>query len=205
MEESRSLRRTDAAMSTTMTFEEREVIEDATDRWWLFLVSGIAWLVFALIVFQWNYTTVYAISYLFGIVALVAGGNEFIAIAVSTTGWKFAHGILGALFVIAGIWALVHPHNAFATIAALIGLFILFKGIFDLTVAFVTKNEFELWWLQLVIGILEIVLAFWVAGSFRKSAILLVAYVGIVALTRGITEILLAFKLKGARKRLTAA
>ena len=205
MKESRSLRRTDAAMSTTMTFEEREVIEDATDRWWLFLVSGIAWLVFALIVFQWNYTTVYAISYLFGIVALVAGGNEFIAIAVSTTGWKFAHGILGALFVIAGIWALVHPHNAFATIAALIGLFILFKGIFDLTVAFVTKNEFELWWLQLVIGILEIVLAFWVAGSFRKSAILLVAYVGIVALTRGITEILLAFKLKGARKRLAAA
>ena len=188
-----------------MTFEEREVIEDATDRWWLFLVSGIAWLVFALIVFQWNYTTVYAISYLFGIVALVAGGNEFIAIAVSTTGWKFAHGILGALFVIAGIWALVHPHNAFATIAALIGLFILFKGIFDLTVAFVTKNQFELWWLQLVIGILEIVLAFWVAGSFRKSAILLVAYVGIVALTRGITEILLAFKLKGARKQLAAA
>ena len=205
MKESRSLRRTDAAMSTTMTFEEREVIEDATDRWWLFLVSGIAWLVFALIVFQWNYTTVYAISYLFGIVALVAGGNEFIAIAVSTTGWKFAHGILGALFVIAGIWALVHPHNAFATIAALIGLFILFKGIFDLTVAFVTKNQFELWWLQLVIGILEIVLAFWVAGSFRKSAILLVAYVGIVALTRGITEILLAFKLKGARKQLAAA
>ncbi len=205
LKESRSRRRIDAAMSTTMTFEEREVVEEATDRWWLFLLSGIAWLVFALIVFQWNYTTVYAISYLFGIVALVAGGNEFIAIAVSTTGWKFAHGILGALFVIAGIWALVHPHNAFATIAALIGLFILFKGIFDLTVAFVTKNEFELWWLQLVIGILEIVLAFWVAGSFRKSAILLVAYVGIVALTRGITEILLAFKLKGARKRLTAA
>ena len=204
MKESRSRRRIDAAMSTTMTFEEREVVEEATGRWWLFLVSGIAWLVFALIVFQWNYTTVYAISYLFGIVALVAGGNEFIAIAVSTTGWKFAHGILGALFVIAGIWALVHPHNAFATIAALIGLFILFKGIFDLTVAFVTKNEFELWWLQLVIGILEIVLAFWVAGSFRKSAILLVAYVGIVALTRGITEILLAFKLKGARKRLAA-
>jgi len=193
------------AMSMSITVEEREVVAEATNRWWLFLLSGIVWLVFALIVFQWDYTTVYAISFLFGVVALVAGGNEFIAIAVSTTGWKVAHGILGVLFVIAGIWALVHPHNAFATLAALIGLFILFKGIFDITVAFVTKSEFELWWLQLVIGILEIVLAFWVAGSFRKSAILLVAYVGIVALTRGITEILLAFKLKGARNRLSAA
>jgi uncharacterized membrane protein HdeD (DUF308 family) len=187
------------SMSATMTLEEREVVEEAAERWWLFLLSGIVWLVFAIIVFQWNYTTVYAVSYLFGIVAIFAGVNEFVGIGVSTRGWKIARGILGVLFVIAGIWALVHPHNAFATIAALIALFLLFKGIFDLTVAFVTKTQFELWWLQLVIGIVEIVLAFWVAGSFRKSAILLVAYVGIVALTRGITEILLAFKLRGSR------
>jgi uncharacterized membrane protein HdeD (DUF308 family) len=32
-----------------------------------------------------------------------------------------------------------------------------------------------------------------------------VVYVGIVALSRGITEILLAFKLKGLRRRLAAA
>ena len=186
----------------SIAFEEREVAQEAASRWWLFLVSGIAWLVFAIIVFQWNYTTVYAISFLFGIVALVAGANEFIAIAISTTGWKVAHAILGVLFVIAGIWALAHPHNAFATLAALIALFLLFKGIFDLMAAFMTKAVFELWWLQLVIGILEIVLAFWVAGSFRKSAILLVAYVGIIALTRGITEIFLAFKLRAARNRI---
>ena len=182
-----------------MTFEEREVVAEAAQRWWLFLLSGIAWLVFAIIVFQWDYTTVYAVSYLFGVVAIFAGVNEFVGMGVSTTGWKVARGILGVLFVIAGIWALVHPHNAFATLAALIALFLLFKGIFDLMAAFMTKSQFELWWLQLVIGILEITLAFWVSGSFRKSAILLVAYVGIVALTRGISEILLAFKLKGAR------
>ena len=189
---------------TTMNvmLDEREVLDEAAHRWWIFLVSGIAWLVFALLVFQWDYTTVYAISILFGIVALVAGVNEFFAIAVSTTGWKIAHGILGVLFVIAGIWALVHPHSAFTTLAALIAFFLLVKGIFDLTVAFLTKEYFDLWWVQLVLGILEIFLAFWVAGSFRKSAILLVVYVGIVALTRGITEIFLAFKLKRLGKRL---
>ena len=154
-------------------FEERELVEETADRWWLFLLTGIAWLVFALLVFQWDYTTVYAISYLFGVVALVAGLNEFLAIGVSTTGWKIVRGILGVLFVIAGIWALVHPHNAFATLAALIGFFLLFKGIFDLTVAFVAKSQFDLWWLQLTVGIIEILLAFWVAGSFEKKTILL--------------------------------
>jgi uncharacterized membrane protein HdeD (DUF308 family) len=190
-------------MSTmSMMFDEREVVEEAADRWWLFLLTGIAWLVFSLLVFQWDYTTVYAVSFLFGIVALFAGVNEFFQISVSTTGWKIVRGILGVLFVAAGIWALVHPHNAFATIAGLIGFFFLFKGIFDLTVAFVAKSQFELWWIQLVVGLIEILLAFWVAGNFREKTILLVAYVGVIGLSRGITELILAFKLKGLKKRL---
>ena len=176
--------------------------EEAADRWWIFLLSGIAWLIFSLLIFQWNYTTVYAISILFGFIAIIAGMNEFILIAVSTTGWKIVHGILAVLFVIAGIWAFAHPHNAFATLAALVGFFLLFKGIFDVTVSFVTKEQFDLWWLQLVVGILEILLAFWVAGSFRRSVTLLVIYVGVVALVRGITELFVAFKLKGLQKQL---
>jgi len=183
-------------------FEEREVVEEAASRWWLFLLTGIAWFIFSLLVFQWDYTTVYAVSILFGVVALFAGVNEFLQLSVSTTGWKIVHVILGVIFVLAGLWALVHPHNAFATIAGLIGFFFLFKGIFDITVAFVTKAQSELWWLQLIAGIVEILLAFWVAGSFRDKVTLLVAYVGVVALMRGFTELLLAFKLRSLRRQL---
>ena len=192
-------------MSTTALLDEREVLEGASRSWWIFLVTGIAWLVFALLVFQWNYTTVYAISFLFGVIALVAGVNEFGQIPFTTTGWKVVHGIVGVLFIVAGIWALVHPHNAFSTLAALIGFFFLVKGIFDITVAFLTKPYFELWWLQLVIGVIEILLAFWVAGDFREKTILLVVYVGIIALTRGITEIFLAFKLRSVGRQLAGA
>jgi uncharacterized membrane protein HdeD (DUF308 family) len=138
---------------------------------------------------------VYAVSFQFGVVAVIAGVNEFIQITVSTRGWKIARGILGVLFLIAGLWALLHPDNAFRTLAAAIGLFLLFKGIFDLTVAFRTRTRFDLWWLQLTAGVVEILLAFWVAGAFREKAILLVVYVGVIALMRGITELLLAFKL----------
>jgi len=184
-----------------MVFDEREVLEEASRRWWFFLITGIAWLVFALLVFQWDFTTVYAVSILFGCVAIAAGVNEFLSMSVSTTGWKIVRAILGVLFVLAGLWALVHPHNAFLTIAALMGYFLLFKGIFDLTVAFMAKSQFELWWLQLIVGIVEILLAFWVAGSFRNKTILLVVYVGVIALTRGITELFLAFKLRRLKGR----
>src|SRR3954467_11816069 len=102
-------------MRSTIVLEGREVLEEAADRWWVFLVTGIGWLVFALLVFQWDYTTVYAVSYLFGVVAIVAGLNEFLGMSVPTTGWKIARTILGVLFVLAGLWAIVHPHNAFLT------------------------------------------------------------------------------------------
>ena len=190
-------------------FDEHDIDADAARHWWIFLLTGIAWLVFALVLFQWDYTTVYAVSILFGVAAIFAGANEFGQMAVSTRGWKIVRAIVGVLFIGAGIWAIIHPHAAFTTLAALVGFFFLVKGIFDLTIAFMTREIFDLWWLQLILGIIEILLAFWVAGAFQRSAILLVVYVGIVALSRGITEIFLAFKLKdlrqAARRRLSSS
>jgi uncharacterized membrane protein HdeD (DUF308 family) len=183
-------------------FEEREVLTEAANRWWLFLISGIAWLVFSLIIFRFDITSVTTIGILFGIVAIMAGLNEFIAISVSTTGWTIARGILGAIFVLVGIFALIEPGEAFAALASVIGFFFLFKGIFDITLAITTRGEFDLWWLQLIAGLLEIGLAFWVAGSFRDKVILLVVYTGLAALSRGITELFLAFKLKGLQGEL---
>ena len=130
---------------------------------------------------------------------------EFLQISISTRGWKWVHAILGLLFILVGIYALWNPYDTFNTLAALVGFFLLVKGVFDISVAFITKEEFELWWLQLIVGLIEIMLAFWVAGNFRKEAILLVVYVGIIALARGISEIFIAFKLKGLRRRLAAA
>ena len=178
------------------TFEEREVRERSAGSWWVFLLTGMAWLVYALILFQWDYVTVSAISYLFGVTLLVFGVNEWFQFVVSTTGWRIVHAILSVLFVLGGIYALWHPYDTFEGLAALIGFAFLAKGVYDLVVAFVTKGQFELWWLQLVTGVAEILLAFWVAGDFRAGAVLLVAYVGTLALLRGITEIFLALKLK---------
>ena len=177
-------------------FEGRELVRESARWWWLFLLTGIGWLVFSLVIFRFDITSAASIAILFGFVAIVAGLDEFMAIGVSTTGWKIVHGLLGAIFILVGIFAFIEPGSAFVALASVIGFFFLFKGIFDVAVAIATKEEFELWWLQLFAGLVEIGLAFWVAGNFREKAILLLVYVGVVALSKGITEILLAFKLK---------
>jgi uncharacterized membrane protein HdeD (DUF308 family) len=186
-------------------FEEREVAREAGRWWWLFLLTGIAWLVVSLIIFRFDITSATTVAILFGIVAIVAGVSEFMAMGVSTTGWKIVHGILGVIFVLVGIFAFVEPGTTFEALAAVIGFFFLFKGIFDIAVAIATKGEFDLWWLQLVVGIIEIGLAFWVAGNFREKVILLLVYVGIVCLSKGITDIFLAFKLRSVKRHVAAA
>jgi uncharacterized membrane protein HdeD (DUF308 family) len=186
-------------------FEAREVAREAAHWWWVFLLTGIAWLVVSLIIFRFDITSAATVAILFGIIAIVAGVNEFMAIGVSTTGWKIVHGILGVIFVLVGVFAFIEPGTTFEALAAVIGFFFLFKGIFDIVVAVATKGEFDLWWLQLVVGIIEIGLAFWVAGNFREKVILLLVYVGIVCLSKGITEIFLAFKLRSLKREVAAA
>ena len=181
-------------------FEGRELAREASRWWWLFLLTGIAWLVFSLIIFRFDITSAASIAVLFGFVAIMAGVDEFMAIGVSTTGWKIVHGLLGAIFILVGIFAFIEPGDTFVALASVIGFFFLFKGVFDIAVAIATKDEFDLWWVQLVAGLVEIGLAFWVAGNFREKAILLLVYVGVVALSKGITETLPRVQAQVARR-----
>ena len=48
--------------------------------------------------------------------------------------------------------------------------------------------------MQLIVGIVEVLLGFWAAGYYGRSAVLLVAWVAAIAIMRGITDIVLAFR-----------
>jgi uncharacterized membrane protein HdeD (DUF308 family) len=185
---------------TTFDIEETQVRQEAGRLWWLFLLTGIAWLLFSIIVFRFDYTTVSSISILFGVVAIAAGVNELFAVGVATRWWKVLHILLAVIFIVVGFVAFWHPGDTFAALAAVISFFFIYKGAFDIVLGIATKNESDVWWLQLVIGIVEILLGFWAAAYFGRSVILLVAWVGATALLRGITEIILAFKLRSARR-----
>jgi uncharacterized membrane protein HdeD (DUF308 family) len=58
-----------------------------------------------------------------------------------------------------------------------------------------------MWWLGLVVGILEVLLAFWASQQFFPArAALILVWVGFMALFRGITEIVLAFEVRRLQK-----
>lgn len=185
--------------TSPLSLSRRDTLADAGRVWWLFLVTGTLWLLFSIIVFRFDYTTVSAISILFGILMLAAAVMEVASVFLSN-GWRrIAHGLLGVAFIVLAIVSFVHPGDTFKALAAVMSFYFVLKGTFDLVLAIATRPENDLWWLGLTIGIAEILLGFWAAGDFGQKVILLVIWVGAAALTRGISEIVFAFSLRNMR------
>ena len=193
-------------MSQWVSYDETagDARRAAGSWWWLFLCTGVLWLILSLVLLRFNLQSVFAIGLMAGFVMIVAGVNEFMALSV-VPGWKWLHAVLGVLFIITGILCFAYPGRTFVILAALFGWFLLFKGAFDVLLAVLNRRANDLWWLQLVVGALEIALAFWAAGYFAGSALLLIVWIAIGALLRGITEIVLAFTLRRLGKEAESA
>jgi uncharacterized membrane protein HdeD (DUF308 family) len=173
-----------------------------TVPWWLYLITAAAWVIIAWAVLRFDLTSVVSVAVLAGVVVLVAAVAEIFN-AFAAPGWRWLHAALGVLFLITGFFCLFNPGSTFAWLAAFIGWYLLFKGMFDIVLAFVTKDEHETWWLGLIVGIVEVILGFWAAGRFGRSVALLIVFVGAIALTRAITDVVLAFRLRAVQHALT--
>ena len=164
--------------------------------WWLFLLTGISWTIVAVILLRFDYTTVRAISILFGVVAISAGILE-VGVMMLAQGWlRLLNAVLAVAFVATGIVSFIHPGNTFVALAAVISFFLVFAGTSDIITSISTRREIEVWWLQLIGGIIELALGFWAAGYYGRSAILLVAWVSAFTLIRGVRDIVLAFRVR---------
>jgi uncharacterized membrane protein HdeD (DUF308 family) len=163
-------------------------------KWWLLLVTGIAWVSFSIIVFRFNYTTVAAVSILFGFVVVAIAANEIMLAALTNGAWRAFHILFTGVFAVMAVLAFLRPGNTFESLATLVSFVLIIRGVFDVTAAFIAMNLIPGWWVQIITGVAELLIGFWAAASWQVSARLLVAWVGVGALLRGIGGIIAAFQ-----------
>jgi uncharacterized membrane protein HdeD (DUF308 family) len=183
-----------------MASSAREDVLAASKGWWLYLLTGVLWILFAFIVLSFSdFTTVWAVALFFGF-GFIAGGMMELFVASRTPSWRWLHILFGIIAILAGIMALVWPGQTFLVLAVIIGWYVLFAGIMDIVTSFATRDTNDLWWLQLLLGIAQVLIGFWAVGYSGRSIALLVIWVGASALARGISSIFLGFGLHSAGK-----
>jgi uncharacterized membrane protein HdeD (DUF308 family) len=169
--------------------------QTVTSLWWIPLITGSLWVIFALILFRFDYTTVTALSILVGCVCVAGALFQAIAAAATHGWWRVLNLALAVVFAVLGVLAFIHPGDTFDALASIFAFYLLLRGIFDIVVAIVLHGV-ELWWIGLISGTVQILLAFWAAGDFGHKAFLLVVWVGASALAHGIVQIVAAFRLR---------
>jgi uncharacterized membrane protein HdeD (DUF308 family) len=178
-----------------------------TGNWGWFLAAGIAWIIFGFIVLSFNYRTVWAIALFFGIGFIMGGIMEF-AVAAAAPGWKWLYVLIGIVSIVAGIIALGWPGETFLVLSAIAGWLLLFYGIIDVVFAFSTRHLQGFWWMQLIAGLIMIFLGFWAISpdnqtvSTYRGAVLLAVWIGVAALFRGISDLIVGFRLRSAHRQL---
>jgi uncharacterized membrane protein HdeD (DUF308 family) len=177
----------------------REAAREAARLWWLWLVTGVAWLAAALVVLQFDRASVTTIGIIVGIMFVFAGMQQ-LALAAVAPSLRWLWAIFGVLFVIAGIICFINPEATFAGLADVLGFLFLCVGVWWTIQAFIEKDANPIWWLGLLSGILMVVLAFWTSGQFfLERAYTLLVFAGIWALMSGVSDIVRAFRVRSLR------
>jgi uncharacterized membrane protein HdeD (DUF308 family) len=168
--------------------------------WWLLLITGVFWIIVALVVLQFDEASVTTVGVLVGIMFLVSGVQQFFMGSMAGGAVQWILWIFAVLFVIAGVIALIRPKETFAGIADILGFLFLLVGLFWLIQAFVERETNDLWWFGLIAGVAMIILAFWTGGQFFLERVYtLLVFAGIWALFHGVGDLIRAFQIRKLR------
>jgi uncharacterized membrane protein HdeD (DUF308 family) len=188
----------DVTTADDVTAADVEAVEESAGwLWWGLLLSGVVWVLVAFIVLAFDPTSVATIGVMTGVVILLAGLTE-LGSAVIADGWRWVRVVLGVVFVITGIMAMLDPFQTFGILALLIGWYLLLRGTFGVIFTLFQRHRMELWGLSLGAAVIELMIGLWAVGYPGRSAALLILWVGIGALIRGATQIVFAFQIRHA-------
>src|SRR5271166_532002 len=182
-----------------------QVARRLTGPWWAYLLAGIAWVLISVVILRFNIASAATVGLLLGALFLLSAVEEFVIASVRPT-WGWAHALLGLLFIGAAIWSFVTPYGAFWALASVLGIMLVVVGTVHIFTAISSRPLNDAWWFGVIGGTLEVFIGFWVsAQSFTARGVFLIIWAGLLALFRGIFEIVLAFEMRSAQSQLERA
>lgn len=184
-----------------------KVEEYVEDLWWLFVLQGIATLLFGVAALFLPGLTFATLIILFAVYAVVLGVIELVhgfgSIGKSNSWWFSL--LVGLVLAGAGVYLIRNPQTALDVFIVIVGAMILARGVFDLVISvfFVKKTESR--WLWAIAGVLGVIAGIFLWNNPVSGGLAFVWALGLYALIAGSINLAYAFQVRSAYNELKDA
>jgi uncharacterized membrane protein HdeD (DUF308 family) len=168
------------------------------ERWWLLLLRGLAAIAFGVIAFFWPGITLVALTYLFGIYAIVDGVFAIWAAFVipGEGGPRWWLGLSGVVSIVVGIAAFVYTGMTALALLIFIAVWAIIIGVLQLYAAIQLRTIIDNEWWLILSGLLSIAFGAILIAWPGTGALALIWTIAWFAVFFGCMFIGLAFELK---------
>lgn len=170
-----------------------EITVDRSIRhWWVFLIRGLLFIIVGLYITASPASGYLALSFLFGLVILLAGVAELIrSYQDHGTGNRGWHLFAGSVDLLLGLLLLSHLAASMIILRIIIGFYFLFKGITVLTF----RKSTSAWWTALgAIVILLFVILIWFNPVFGTVSVLI--FTSLAFIITGVLNVMLGLRMR---------
>jgi uncharacterized membrane protein HdeD (DUF308 family) len=178
---------------------DHDAAEAASKAWPILVISGIVSIVAGVLILsiQW---TVSDLALFVSILFIVRGVFTGLTRPLDGSGraWNL---FIGGLEILVGIAFVAWPGVTLLTLAIFIGAWVLVSGIFNIIGA-IANRDVSLWWLFLIVGIIEVVLGLALLDRPELTLALAIAVAGIWAVVAGALQIAAGIELKNLPAKL---
>lgn len=163
---------------------------------WLLVIYGVISILFGISAILWPGSTVIALAWAFGVMALAEGIISVFAlfnrhVAVSR-GWLVLYALASIVFGLMAIW---HPLAVASVLLIFLAAWLIVAGIYRIVFAIRVRKEIEGEWMIALSGVLAVLLGVMLV-AYPVSGLLTVAFwIGVVALVYGVLQLVAGLRL----------
>lgn len=171
-------------------------------NWWVIALRGVIAIAFGVLAFTQPQLTLRVLVTLVG-AYLLADGLSLLASYVRgdpdarQAGWSVA--IMGILGIIAGVVALVWPNITAIVLLVIVAVWAILTGVFQVIAAVRLRREIQGELLMAIGGIISIAFGLYLLVYPSDGLVSLVSLVGFWAIVFGVTQVVLAFRIRSRR------
>jgi len=170
--------------------------------WWVFLVGGIAAIVFGVLAILQPVTAWLVVSLFFAASVLVDGAFN-VAGALrhrEKDGWWILL-LMGALGILVGAYALMNPPVSMLVFLYLVALQAILIGVFLVTLGYKVRAVTRREWILYLTGTLSILFGILIVANPLAGSLSVITLIAAWALVTGVLKVVFAFKVKNLPAR----